>query len=85
MVTFVIVNKGSVSFHTPTDDWPLFPSAYFREHPKARLYRKELRGEGWVAYTFDKAQRNPRRVRCTYPFPEALPAAVKAALLLNPI
>jgi len=85
MVTFVILNKGTVLFHTPADDWPLFPSEFFRENPRARLYRRELRGEGWVAYSFDKAQRNPRRVRCTYPLPDALPAAVKTALLLNTI
>lgn len=85
MFTFVIINKGVVSFHTPAGDWPLFLSAYFREHPKARLYRREILGPDWVEYFFDKARRDPRKVRRTYLKADALPAAVKAALLLNPI
>lgn len=85
MVTFIIVNKGAVSFHTPADDWPLFPSTYFREHPKARLYRRDIRGPDWVEYFFDKARRDPRKVRCNYLTADSLPTAVKAAMLLNPI
>jgi len=85
MADFIIVNKGHITLCKVGEGWPEFPNEALKKHPKARLYRKKFLLNEYYEYSLDKAKRHPRMVRRNTVVPEMLPAAVKLALLLNPL